>query len=63
MTDIAENQQHRSGAEYISDVEQSNPQGRLIAPSEIGALALFLCSEGANGITMEDLRVSAGSLW
>jgi NAD(P)-dependent dehydrogenase (short-subunit alcohol dehydrogenase family) len=63
MSDIAEKQEHRSGAEYISDVEKSNPQGRLIAPSEIGALALFLCSEGAKGITMEDLRVSAGSLW
>jgi NAD(P)-dependent dehydrogenase (short-subunit alcohol dehydrogenase family) len=63
MSDIAEKQEHRSGAEYISDVEKSNPQGRLIAPGEIGALALFLCSEGAKGITMEDLRVSAGSLW
>jgi NAD(P)-dependent dehydrogenase (short-subunit alcohol dehydrogenase family) len=63
MTDIAEKQEHRSGDEYVADVERSNPQGRLIAPSEIGALALFLCSDGARGITMEDLRVSAGSLW
>ena len=63
MTDIAEKQEHRSGAEYIADVEKGNPQGRLISPTEIGALALFLCSEGAKGITMEDLRVSAGSLW
>lgn len=63
MADIAEKQEHRSGAEYVADVEKANPQGRLISPSEIGALALFLCSEGARGITMEDLRVSAGSLW
>ncbi|MCI0544441.1 MAG: SDR family oxidoreductase, partial [Actinobacteria bacterium] len=63
MTDIAENQEHRSGAEYVHDVERANPQGRLISPDEIGALALFLCSEGARGVTMEDLRVSAGSLW
>jgi len=63
MSDIAEKQEHRSGAEYIADVEKTNPQGRLISPTEIGALALFLCSAGANGITMEDLRVSAGSLW
>jgi NAD(P)-dependent dehydrogenase (short-subunit alcohol dehydrogenase family) len=63
MTDIAEKQEHRSGAEYISDVEKANPQGRLISPTEIGGLALFLCSDAANGITMEDLRVSAGSLW
>lgn len=63
MTDIAEKQEHRSGDEYVSEVKKSNPQGRLISPTEIGALALFLCTEGAAGITMEDLRVSAGSLW
>ena len=63
MTDIAEKQEHRSGEEYVADVKKSNPQGRLISPTEIGALALFLCSDGAQGITMEDLRVSAGSLW
>jgi len=63
MTDIAEKQEHRTGDEYIADVKKSNPQGRLISPTEIGALALFLCSDGAQGITMEDLRVSAGSLW
>lgn len=63
MTDIAEKQEHRTGDEYVSDVEKSNPQGRLISPTEIGALALFLCSDGAAGVTMEDLRVSAGSLW
>jgi NAD(P)-dependent dehydrogenase (short-subunit alcohol dehydrogenase family) len=62
MTDIASHE-HRSGDEYVADVEKSNPQGRLISPTEIGALALFLCSDGAMGITMEDLRVSAGSLW
>ena len=63
MSDIAEKQEHRTGDEYIADVKKSNPQGRLISPTEIGALALFLCSDGAQGITMEELRVSAGSLW
>ncbi|MGH8928042.1 MAG: SDR family NAD(P)-dependent oxidoreductase [Acidimicrobiia bacterium] len=63
MTDIAEKQEHRSGDDYIADVKKANPQGRLISPDEIGSLALFLCSEAARGITMEDLRVSAGSLW
>ena len=63
MTDIAEKQEHRTGDEYVADVKKSNPQGRLISPTEIGALALFLCTDGAQGITMEDLRVSAGSFW
>ena len=62
MTDIAEHEQ-RTGDDYVAEVEKTNPQGRLISPTEIGALALFLCSDGAKGITMEDLRVSAGSLW
>ena len=39
---------------------QADSVGAFIA---FGALALFLCSDGAAGITMEDLRVSAGSLW
>ncbi len=63
MSDIAEVQEHRSGTEYIADVEKANPQGRLIKPEEIGALALFLCRDEALGITMQDLTVSAGSLW
>lgn len=63
MSDIARNQEGRTGEEYVADVRKSNPQGRLIHPSEIGALALFLCREEALGITMQDLTVSAGSLW
>jgi 3-hydroxybutyrate dehydrogenase len=63
MTDIAEKHENRSGDDYVADVKKSNPQHRLISPTEIGALAVFLCTDGAAGITMEDLRVSAGSLW
>lgn len=63
MTGIAEDQEDRSGDAYISDVEEANPQGRLIEPSEIGGLALYLCRDEALGMTMQDLTVSAGSLW
>jgi NAD(P)-dependent dehydrogenase (short-subunit alcohol dehydrogenase family) len=63
MGDIAEQQEQRTGAEYIADVKAANPQGRLVDPAEVGALALFLCRDEAAGITMEDLRISAGSLW
>jgi NAD(P)-dependent dehydrogenase (short-subunit alcohol dehydrogenase family) len=63
MSHIAEVQEHRSCAEYLADIEKTNPQGRLIKPEEIGALALFLCRDEAFGITMQDLTVSAGSLW
>ena len=63
MGDIAEKQDDRSGDEYIADVVDANPQGRLVDPAEVGALALFLCREEALGMTMQDLTLSAGSLW
>ena len=63
MSDIAETQEGRSGAAYIADVKAANPQGRLVQPSEVGALALYLCREEAIGVTMQDLTISAGSLW
>lgn len=63
MTDIAEEQEQRKGEEYIADVKAANPQGRLIEPSEVGALALYLCRDEALGMTMQDLTLSAGSLW
>lgn len=40
----------------------SIPQGRLIDPEEIGALVAFLCREEARGLTMEDVKVTAGAL-
>ncbi|MBN2651017.1 MAG: SDR family oxidoreductase [Spirochaetales bacterium] len=63
MSDIAEKQQNRSGDEYINEEKANNPQGRMIQPIEIGALAAFLCSPNALGITGQDITVSAGSLW
>ena len=63
MSDIAETQEGRPGEAYIADVKSANPQGRLVQPSEIGALALYLCREEAVGVTMQDLTISAGSLW
>ena len=63
MSDIAEKQEGRAGAEYITEVKASNPQRRLIQPGEVGALALFLCRDEALGLTMQDLVVSGGSLW
>ena len=63
MTNIAEVQESRTGDAYIEDARVANPQQRLIQPGEIGALARYLCSEEARGITMQDLTVSGGSLW
>ncbi len=48
----AEEQEGRSGEAYIADAKAANPQGRLIQPGEIGALAAFLCRDEALGITI-----------
>jgi 3-hydroxybutyrate dehydrogenase len=53
----------RSQAEEIAIMGASNPQNRLIQPSEIAALVAFCCSEAAAGLTMEDIQVNAGALW
>ncbi|PHX55238.1 hypothetical protein CP500_011915 [Tychonema bourrellyi FEM_GT703] len=50
-------------AEYMEEIKQTNPQKRMIQPEEIGELAVFLCRDEALGITMQDITVSAGSLW
>jgi len=63
MDDIARNQEGRTGVEYMADAKAANPQGRLIEATEIGALARYLCTDEAAGMTMQDLVVSGGSLW
>jgi NAD(P)-dependent dehydrogenase (short-subunit alcohol dehydrogenase family) len=63
MTHIAEIEEGTSGTAYIAEQKAQNPQGRMVQPLEVGALATFLCRDEASGITMQDLTVSAGSLW
>ena len=64
MTHIA--QSHGAGASgdtYLEATRAANPQGRMIQPDEIGALAAYLCRDEALGVTMQDITVAAGSLW
>lgn len=63
MTHIAETVDEQNPDRYIEQTKEINPQKRMIQPQEIGALAAFLCREEAFGITMQELTVSAGSLW
>lgn len=55
--------QGRTVEEAMMDVAAQNPQQRIIQPDEIAALAVFLCSDGARGITMENIQVTGGALW
>jgi len=61
QTHVAEMQEGTSGNAFIAETKANNPQGRMIQPGEVGALATFLCREEAFGITMQDLAVTAGT--
>ena len=53
----------RTVAEAKAHIAAQNPQGRIINAEEIAALAVFLCSNAAGGITMENIQVTGGALW
>lgn len=44
----------------LAALASSSPQKRLIAPSEITSLALWLCSEGSEGVNGQALAISGG---
>ena len=60
---IAREGKGRTLAEAMADIAAQNPQGRIIQPGEIAALAAFLCRDEAKGITAENIQVTGGALW
>jgi NAD(P)-dependent dehydrogenase (short-subunit alcohol dehydrogenase family) len=53
----------RTLEEAMAEISGQNPQNRIIQPDEIASLAVFLCGEGAKGITMENIQITGGALW
>ncbi|MEK8016254.1 MAG: SDR family oxidoreductase [Candidatus Parabeggiatoa sp.] len=53
----------RNLTDSMAEIIQANPQQRMIQPTEIAHLAVFLCREESIGLTMQDITVSAGSIW
>ncbi|MBZ9887796.1 SDR family oxidoreductase [Mesorhizobium sp. BR1-1-3] len=53
----------RTPEEAMAEIARGNPQQRLLQPQEIAALAVFLCSDLAKGITMENIQITGGALW
>lgn len=53
----------RSPEAVMDEFRKGNPQGRMMQPQEIAALAVFLCSDLAKGITMENIQITGGALW
>jgi NAD(P)-dependent dehydrogenase (short-subunit alcohol dehydrogenase family) len=60
---VAREGKGRSVEEAMDEFRKANPQGRMLQPEEIAALAVFLCSDAARGITMENIQVTGGALW
>ena len=52
----------RSTADARRTLERMNPQGRLITPEEVAALALFLASPDARGINGQALSIDGGEV-
>ncbi|TPK67931.1 SDR family oxidoreductase [Mesorhizobium sp. B2-4-19] len=53
----------RTAQQAMAEIAKGNPQQRMLQPQEIAALAVFLCSDLAKGITMENIQITGGALW
>lgn len=51
-----------SAEQARASLEQTSPQGRLVAPDEVAALAVYLASDAARGITGQAINVDGGSV-
>jgi 3-hydroxybutyrate dehydrogenase len=52
----------RPEEEALGEFTRQNPQGRLIAPREVAAAVVFLCSAAASGINGATLTIAGGEL-
>ena len=52
----------RNREQAIAELSKHNPQGRLVAPSEVADAVLWLCGEGAGAITGQAIAVASGEV-
>lgn len=52
----------RSREEALANLVAHNPQGRLIAPEEVGETVAWLCSEAAASVTGQSVVIAGGEL-
>ena len=60
---VAKEGKGKTVAQAMADIADQNPQKRIIQPSEVAALAAFLCGDEARGITAEEIKITGGALW
>lgn len=64
--DWIERQARAEGKRYeekLREVEQANPQKRILEPEEVAHLAAYLASDEARGVNGADITISGGALW
>ena len=52
----------RSREQATAELAKHNPQGRLVAPSEVADAVLWLCGEGASSVTGQAIAVAGGEI-
>lgn len=65
LNQVIEGQARQKGRpleEIRAEFKESSPLESFVKPSDIAAVALFLCSHSADRITGQDLNVSAGAV-
>ncbi len=53
----------KTAEEYLAGLVTESPQRRLISTTEVAALAVFLASPDAQGITGQAINLSGGAAW
>ena len=56
------NKTGRGRDQAVADLSRHNPQGRLVAPTEVADTVLWLCGEGAGAITGQAIAVAGGEV-
>ena len=51
-----------SAEEAIEELVSSNPQGKLIQPSEIADTVSWLCNDSSNSINGQSISISGGEI-
>jgi NAD(P)-dependent dehydrogenase (short-subunit alcohol dehydrogenase family) len=52
----------RAAEVVLHDLTRANPQGRLVAPAEVAAAVLFLCTAGASAMNGQSIAVAGGEV-